>query len=75
VEQAKEDLSEKLTSHIFEASSLDDFGYIVRHVSGKQLSEEQIAEVQHYAKDLKYPRGSLIYEGNDEYDFLYCLPD
>jgi uncharacterized membrane protein len=31
--------------------------------------------VQHYAKDLKYPRGSLVYGGNDEDDFLYCLPN
>jgi hypothetical protein len=31
--------------------------------------------VQHYAKDLKYPRGSLVYGGNDEDAFLYCLPD
>jgi hypothetical protein len=49
--------------------------YIVRHASGKQLTEEQIVEVQHYAKDLKYPRESLVYRGNDEDDFLYCLPD
>jgi hypothetical protein len=47
----------------------------VRHSSGKQLSEEQIVEAQQYAKDLKYPRGSLVYNGNDEDDFLYCLPD
>ena len=47
----------------------------MRHASGKQLSEEQIAETQHYAKDLKYPRGSLIFGGNDKDDFLYCLPD
>jgi hypothetical protein len=47
----------------------------VRHASGKQLSEEQIAEVRQYAKDLKYSRGSLVYSGNDEDDFLYCLPD
>jgi hypothetical protein len=49
--------------------------YIICHASGKQLSEEHIAEVQHYAKDLKYHRGSLVYGGNDEDDFLYCLPD
>jgi hypothetical protein len=56
--------------------SRDDFGYIVRHTSWKELSEEQIiAEVYYYAKDLKYPRESLVYGGNDEYDFLYCLPD
>jgi hypothetical protein len=75
VEQVKEGLPEKLTSLIPEASSRDDFGYIVRHASGKQLSEEQIAEVQYYAKDLKYPRRSLVYGGNDEDDYLYCLPD
>jgi hypothetical protein len=49
--------------------------YIVRHASGKQLSAEQLAEVQHYAKELKYPRGSLVYDGNDEDNFLYCLLD
>jgi hypothetical protein len=48
--------------------------YIIRHASRKQLTEEQIAEVQHYAKDLKYPRGSLVYGGSDEDDFLYCQP-
>jgi hypothetical protein len=31
--------------------------------------------VQHYVKDLKYPQGSLVYGGNDEDDFLYCLLD
>jgi hypothetical protein len=55
VEQAKESLLKKLTSPIPEVPSRDDLEYIVRHASGKQLSEEQIAEVQHYAKDLKYP--------------------
>jgi hypothetical protein len=75
VEQAKESLPEELTSPIPEAPSRDDLEYIVRHALGKWLSEEQIAEVQHYAKDLKYPRGSLVYGGNDEDDFLYCLPD
>ena len=72
---AKESLPEKPTSPIPKASSQDDLEYIVRHASGKQLSEEQIVEVQHYAKDLKYPRGSLIYGGNDEDDFLYYLLD
>jgi hypothetical protein len=42
---------------------------------GEKLSKEQIAEAEHYARDLKYPRGSLIYNGTDEDDFLYCLPD
>jgi hypothetical protein len=30
--------------------------FIVRHASGKQLSEEQIVEARQYAKDLKYPQ-------------------
>jgi hypothetical protein len=42
---------------------------------GKQLSLEQNVEVQHYAKDLKYPQGSFVYGGNEEDDFLYCLLD
>jgi hypothetical protein len=32
-----------------EAASLKDLEYIVRHASGKQLTKDQIAEVQHYA--------------------------
>jgi hypothetical protein len=47
----------------------------VRHAVGKKLTEEQIAEARQYAKDLKYPVGSLVYSGTDEDDFLYCLPD
>jgi hypothetical protein len=47
----------------------------VRHIAGKKLSEEQIVEARQYAKDLKYPSGSLVYSGTDEDDFLYCLPD
>ena len=58
----------KITLPIPEAASHGDFGYIVRHASEKQLSEQQIAEVQYYAKDLKYPRGSLVYKGNDKDD-------
>jgi hypothetical protein len=47
----------------------------VRHIAGKKLSEEQIVEARQYAKDLKYPSGSLVYSGTDEDDFLYCLPN
>ena len=49
--------------------------YIVRHDLGKQLSAEQLAETQHYAKELKYPQGSLVYGGDNEDDFLYYLPN
>jgi hypothetical protein len=52
-----------------------DHKYIIRHASGGKLTREQIAEVQHYAQDLKYSPSSLVYEGNNKNDYLYCLPD
>ena len=47
----------------------------MRHAAGKKLSEEQVAEAVQYAKDLKYPLGSFVFNGTDEDDCLYCLPD
>jgi hypothetical protein len=70
----RESVPEKLKSPTPEAST-EELEFIVRHASGKQLSEEQIAEARQYARDLKYPHGSLVYSGTDEDDFLYCLPD
>jgi hypothetical protein len=49
--------------------------YIVRHASGKKLSEEEIFEANHYARELKYPKGAVVFNGTNEDDFLYCLPD
>jgi hypothetical protein len=49
--------------------------YIVRHASGKRLSEKEKREAQYYAQKLKYPKGALIFNGSREEDFLYCLPD
>jgi hypothetical protein len=73
-ETLKQILSEKTLSSTPEASSkLPD--YIVRHASGKMLSEEEKREAHHYAQKLKYPKGALIFNGSREEDFLYCLPD
>jgi hypothetical protein len=73
-EAIKQILSEKTLSSTLEASSkLPD--YIVRHASGKMLSEEEKREAYHYAQKLKYPKGALIFNGSREEDFLYCLPD
>ena len=71
----EDSVPEKSKSPAPEAPPHGDLEYIVRHTSGKLLSLKQIAEVEHYASDLKYPRGSLVYGGDDEDDFLYCLPD
>jgi hypothetical protein len=48
--------------------------YIIRHALGKRLCEEGF-EAKHYARELKYPKGALVFNGTDEDDFLYCLPD
>jgi hypothetical protein len=73
-EAAKQILSEKTAIPIPEASS-EALDYIVRHASGKRLSEEEKREAQYYAQKLKYPKGALIFNGSGEEDFLYCLPD
>lgn len=70
----REGASEKSKSPAPEAPP-EELEFIARHASGKQLSKEQIAETRQYTKDLKYPQGSLVYNSNDEADFLYCLPD
>jgi hypothetical protein len=52
----------------------EELEFIIRHASGKKLSVEEIAEAKHYARELKYPKGALVYNGTNEDDFLYCLP-
>jgi hypothetical protein len=65
---------EEIVDIVPEASS-KVHDYIVRHASGKKLSEKEKQEAQHYAQKLKYPKGALIFNGSGEEDFLYCLPD
>jgi hypothetical protein len=52
----EKDAPEKAKTPIPEAPS-EDFDFIIRHASGKRLSEEEIAEAKHYARELKYPKG------------------
>jgi hypothetical protein len=73
-EATKQILPEKILSSTPEApSKLHD--YIMRHASGKILSEEEKREAHHYAQKLKYPKGALIFNGSGEENFLYCLLD
>jgi hypothetical protein len=44
----KEDVPEKVESLTPEAST-EELDFIIRHASGKKLSEEEIAEAKHYA--------------------------
>jgi hypothetical protein len=71
---AGQDMAEKAKSPVPEAL-VEDIDYIFRHASGKKLSEEEILEARHYAQKLKYSKGALVFNGTNEDDFLYCLPD
>jgi hypothetical protein len=53
----------------------ENLDYFIRHASGKRLSEEENFEAKHYARELKYPKAALVFNGIDEDDFLYCFPD
>jgi hypothetical protein len=71
---AEQILAEKTGTAAPETSS-ETFDYILRHASGKKLTEKEKQEAQFYAQKLKYPKGALIFNGSGEEDFLYCLPD
>jgi hypothetical protein len=75
----KEKMIEQIASEKIEApapkASNKSTDYIIRHASGKELSQEEMLEARHYAQKLKYPKGALVFNGCNEEDFLYCLPD
>jgi hypothetical protein len=73
-ETAEQILAEETGTAAPEAFS-EAFDYILRHASGKELTEKEKQEAQFYAQQLKYPKGALIFNGSGEEDFLYCLPD
>jgi hypothetical protein len=70
----EQEMAEKAKSPIPEAL-VEDIDYIVRHASGKKLSKEETLEAKHYAQKLKYLKGALVFNGTNEDDFLYCLPN
>jgi hypothetical protein len=65
----------KKSAALVPETSFEDLDYVIRHASGKRLSEEEIFEAKHYARELKYPKGALVFNGTSEDDFLYCLPN
>jgi hypothetical protein len=65
---------EKIETPTSEAP-IENVDYIIRHASGKKLSEEEILEARHYAQKLKYPKGALVFNDTNDDDFLYCLPN
>jgi hypothetical protein len=74
-EKATEQIaSEKVVTPAPEASK-ESIDYIIRHASGKGLSQEEKREAQHYAQKLKFSKGALVFNSSGEEDFLYCLLD
>jgi hypothetical protein len=70
----EEKATEQVKAPASEASK-ESIDYIIRHASGKRLSQEEKLEALHYAQKLKYLKGALVFNGSGEEDFLYCLPD
>jgi hypothetical protein len=73
--ETTEQVSAEETGTVAPEASSEAFDYILRHASGKKLSEKEKQDAQFYAQKLKYPKGALIFNGSGEEDFLYCLPD
>jgi hypothetical protein len=75
----KEKSTERIATEKIEAPGLEasnkSIDYIIRHASGKVLSQEEMLEAHHYAQKLKYLKGVLVFNGSGAEDFLYCLPD
>jgi hypothetical protein len=75
----KEKSTKRIATEKIEAAGLEasnkSIDYIIRHASRKVLSQEEMLQAQHYAQKLKYPKGALVFNGNGEEYFLYCLPD
>jgi hypothetical protein len=55
-ETAEQILAEETGTAAPEAFS-DTFDYVLRHASGKKLTEKEKQEAQFYAQKLKYPKG------------------
>jgi hypothetical protein len=74
-EKAREQIASETVVTPTPEALKESFDYIIRHASGKGLSQEEKREAQHYAQKLKYPKGALVFNGSGEEDFFYCLPD
>jgi hypothetical protein len=73
--EVTEQVLAKETSTAAPEAFSEAFNYTLRHASGKKLTAKEKQEAQFYAQKLKYPKGTLIFNGSGEEDFLYCLPD
>jgi hypothetical protein len=59
---ARQIAPEKIKAPAPEAPN-ENIDYIIRHASGKKLSQEGILEARHFAQRLKYLKGALVFVG------------
>jgi hypothetical protein len=74
-EKAREQVAPERAEAPASETSKESTEYIIRHASGKRLSQAEKLEALHYAQKLKYLKVALVFNGSGEEDFLYCLPD
>jgi hypothetical protein len=60
-EKAAEQIAPKKIETPAPEALIKNVDYIIRHASGKKLSEEEILEARHYARKLKYPKEALVF--------------
>jgi hypothetical protein len=70
VEKATEQIAFEKVETLAPEASKESIDYIIRHASGKGLSQEEKLEALHYAQKLKYPKGALVFNGSGEEDFV-----
>jgi hypothetical protein len=56
-------------------ASTEDADYIIRHASRKKIIQRRNLRSQALRPEAKISKGALVFNGNDEDDFLYYLPD
>jgi hypothetical protein len=56
-EKATEQISSENVATPAPEALKESIDYVIRHASGKGLSQEEKREAQHYAQNLKYPKG------------------
>jgi hypothetical protein len=74
-EKAREQVASERAEAPASEASKESTDYIIRHASGKRLSQAGKLEALHYAQKWKYLKGALVFNGSGEEDFLYYLPD
>jgi hypothetical protein len=62
-EKAAEQIAPEVIENPAPEALIENVDYIIRHASGKKLSEEEVLEARHYARKLKYPKGALVFNG------------